>query len=71
MFAVVIDTECNVLKTCMNITGEELWSHYAAHEIFSINCNADISGHGVNDCIGGGRAGVSLSYMFFLLSFRS
>ena len=41
------------------MTGEELWSHYAAHEIFSINCNADISGDGVNDCIGGGRAGVS------------
>ena len=40
------------------ITGEELWSHYAAHEIFSINCNADITGDGVNDCIGGGRAGV-------------
>lgn len=39
--------------------GEELWSYYAAHEIFSVNCNADLTGDGVNDCIGGGRAGVS------------
>ena len=47
------------LKLWLIFVGEELWSHYAPHEIFSINCNADITSDGVNDCIGGGRAGVS------------
>ena len=40
-------------------TGRELWRHYAQHEMFAVNCNADIDDDGVNDCLGGGRAGVS------------
>ncbi len=40
-------------------TGKQLWRHYSPHEIFSLNCNADLDEDGMNDCIGGGRAGVS------------
>lgn len=38
--------------------GKELWRYYTDHEIFGINCNADLNSDGVNDCLGGGRAGV-------------
>lgn len=40
------------------LTGEELWRHYTIHEVFAINCNADIDVDGVQDCLIGGRAGV-------------
>ncbi|XP_054712627.1 uncharacterized protein LOC129222185 [Uloborus diversus] len=36
-------------------TGNEIWRHYSAHEIFAINCNADLNGDGIKDCLGGGR----------------
>ncbi|GIX84799.1 hypothetical protein CDAR_490432 [Caerostris darwini] len=36
-------------------TGNEIWRHYSAHEIFAINCNADLNGDGTKDCLGGGR----------------
>lgn len=39
-------------------TGQTLWMHWAEHEIFSLNCGADLDQDGINDCIGGGRAGV-------------
>ena len=39
-------------------TGKELWRHYAAHEIYGLNCNADLDKDGVLDCLAGGRAGV-------------
>jgi len=35
-----------------------LWLHYTQHEIYSINCNADINQDGVADCLVGGRAGL-------------
>lgn len=38
--------------------GQELWRHYSDHELFGINCNADLNLDGLNDCLGGGRAGV-------------
>ncbi|XP_061183880.1 uncharacterized protein LOC133192057 [Saccostrea echinata] len=38
--------------------GKELWRHYSDHELFGINCNADLNLDGVNDCLGGGRSGV-------------
>lgn len=40
-------------------TGEELWRHYADHEMYAVNCNEDLNADGINDCLGGGRAGVS------------
>ncbi|KAG8180040.1 hypothetical protein JTE90_012884 [Oedothorax gibbosus] len=36
-------------------TGNEIWRHYSAHEIFAINCNVDLNGDNVKDCLGGGR----------------
>ncbi|XP_035219132.1 uncharacterized protein LOC118192294 isoform X2 [Stegodyphus dumicola] len=36
-------------------TGNEIWRHYSAHEMFAINCNTDLNGDGVKDCLGGGR----------------
>eukprot|EP00058_Branchiostoma_floridae_P017038 XP_002602526.1 hypothetical protein BRAFLDRAFT_93831 [Branchiostoma floridae] len=38
-------------------TGHELWRSFADHEIFGVNCNEDISGDGVKDCLAGGRSG--------------
>lgn len=40
------------------LTGKELWRHYTLHEVFAINCNADIDFDGVRDCLISGRAGV-------------
>ncbi|KAL8612256.1 hypothetical protein ACOMHN_038168 [Nucella lapillus] len=37
-------------------TGRELWRHYSYHELFALNCNVDLDGDGVKDCLGGGRA---------------
>lgn len=39
-------------------TGHELWRHYTLHEVFAINCNADIDFDGIHDCLIAGRAGV-------------
>lgn len=39
-------------------TGRQLWRHYAEHEVFAVNCQADLDGDGTNDCIIGGRVGV-------------
>lgn len=36
-------------------TGDEIWRHYSAHEIFAVNCNIDLNGDGIKDCLGGGR----------------
>ena len=40
-------------------SGEELWRHYSPHEVFSVNCNQDLDGDLLNDCIAAGRVGVS------------
>nr|XP_042902859.1 uncharacterized protein LOC107443619 isoform X2 [Parasteatoda tepidariorum] len=36
-------------------TGNEIWRHYSAHELFAVNCNIDLNGDDVKDCLGGGR----------------
>ena len=41
------------------LTGKELWRHYSDHEMYGINCEADLNSDGVKDCLAGGRAGVS------------
>jgi len=38
--------------------GSELWRQWTAHEVFALNCNEDITGDGIRDCVMGGRAGV-------------
>lgn len=43
-------------------TGNEIWRHYSAHEIFAVNCNVDLNGDNVKDCLGGGRMAVSSFY---------
>ncbi|XP_048257876.1 uncharacterized protein LOC124125677 isoform X2 [Haliotis rufescens] len=61
---IVCDIYFNGTKPCFGgllaldgRTGKELWRHYAPHEIYGVNCNADLNGDGVLDCLGGGRAG--------------
>lgn len=39
-------------------TGKELWRHYTPHEVYGLNCNADLNKDGIADCLAGGRAGV-------------
>jgi hypothetical protein len=39
-------------------TGHEIWRHYTIHEVFAINCNADLDNDGVLDCLIGGRVAV-------------
>ena len=39
-------------------TGHELWRHYTVHEVFAVNCNADLDFDGVRDCLIGGRVAV-------------
>ena len=40
--------------------GQVLWSYDKSnHEVFALNCQRDIDGDGVLDCITGGRGGVS------------
>ncbi|GAB1601842.1 protein FAM234B-like [Argonauta hians] len=40
------------------LTGKELWRHYSKHEVYGLNCNSDLNGDTVPDCLAGGRAGV-------------
>ena len=40
-------------------TGEQLWIRYTPHELFASNCNNDINGDAIKDCILGGRMAVS------------
>lgn len=39
-------------------TGHELWRHYTIHEVFAVNCNADLDFDGVRDCLISGRVAV-------------
>ena len=52
------------------LTGKEIWRLYTSHEIFALNCNADMDKDGVLDCLGGGRAGVSSFDLFTPWPFR-
>lgn len=40
-------------------TGKRLWTQWAPHEVFAITCQGDLDKDGTNDCVAGGRAGVS------------
>ena len=48
------------------VTGRELWRHYGPHELFGVNCNADLNKDGVNDCLAGGRANVCFLVLFYI-----
>lgn len=37
--------------------GNVLWTHFSMHDIYSVNCNADIDQDGVPDCLAAGRGG--------------
>lgn len=41
-------------------TGSELWRHYSPHEVFAVNCNIDLDGDSLQDCIIAGRVGVGI-----------
>ena len=41
------------------ISGKEIWRVYTKHEVFALNCNADLNSDGQRDCVAGGRAAVS------------
>ncbi|KAL3885796.1 hypothetical protein ACJMK2_025834 [Sinanodonta woodiana] len=60
----VCDIYFNGTKPCFGglmalegLTGRELWRHYGPHELYGINCNADLDKDGIPDCLCGGRAG--------------
>ncbi|XP_041373917.1 uncharacterized protein LOC121386932 [Gigantopelta aegis] len=62
---VVCDIYFNGTRPCLGglialegVTGRELWRHYTEHELYAINCNVDLNGDKVKDCLAGGRAGV-------------
>ena len=64
---VVCDIYFNGTHPCLGgllalegLTGRELWRHYTDHEIFALNCNVDLDGDGVLDCLGAGRSAVSV-----------
>ncbi|XP_034243919.1 uncharacterized protein LOC117646805 isoform X2 [Thrips palmi] len=38
--------------------GEVVWQHWARRPIFSVDCSADLTGDGVNDCLIGGKGGL-------------
>ena len=40
-------------------TGDELWRHSTQHEVYALNCDVDLTGDDVKDCLAAGRAGVS------------
>ena len=40
-------------------TGDELWRHFTQHEVYALNCDVDLTGDDVKDCLAAGRAGVS------------
>lgn len=42
------------------LTGKSIWYRHTPHELFAINCNVDLSGDGIKDCIVGGRMAVSI-----------
>lgn len=38
--------------------GEKIWTTFTKHEVFALNCNADLDMDDISDCVAGGRAGV-------------
>ncbi|XP_058808308.1 uncharacterized protein LOC131673930 [Phymastichus coffea] len=39
-------------------TGETIWTHWAPHAIFSVDCGLDLTGDKTKDCIIAGRGGI-------------
>ncbi|XP_011708281.1 PREDICTED: uncharacterized protein LOC105462995 isoform X3 [Wasmannia auropunctata] len=39
-------------------TGETIWTHWTAHSILSVNCDADLTNDKIKDCIISGRGGI-------------
>ncbi|KAG5322445.1 F234B protein, partial [Pseudoatta argentina] len=39
-------------------TGEPIWTHWTAHSILSVDCDADLTNDKVKDCIISGRGGI-------------
>ncbi|OQV18864.1 hypothetical protein BV898_07118 [Hypsibius exemplaris] len=65
---VVCDIYFNGIHPCFGgilaldgATGRELWRTYAKHEVFALNCNADLNRDGQKDCLAGGRAAIFLA----------
>lgn len=53
-------------------TGAVLWKHYAPHEVFAVNCIADLNKDNTSDCVIAGRAAVSsCSCLFYSLKLTS
>jgi hypothetical protein len=56
---------CKITKMILGVlaidgkTGKRLWTQWAPHEVFAITCQGDLDKDGINDCVAGGRAGVS------------
>ena len=43
-----------------------LWSYDKSnHEVFALNCQRDIDGDNIPDCLTGGRGGVSFKFRFY------
>ncbi|KAK3928753.1 Protein FAM234B [Frankliniella fusca] len=39
-------------------TGEVVWQHWTRRPVFSVDCSADLTKDGVNDCLVGGKGGL-------------
>ncbi|XP_011637922.1 uncharacterized protein LOC105427738 isoform X1 [Pogonomyrmex barbatus] len=39
-------------------TGDLIWTHWTAHKIFSVHCDADLTSDNIKDCIISGRGGI-------------
>lgn len=39
-------------------SGQVIWKRYTPHQLLAVNCEADVTADGVNDCIVGGRMAV-------------
>lgn len=52
--------EIGFLQALDGRNGEVLWSYEKSnHEVFALNCQRDIDGDNIPDCLTGGRGGVS------------
>ncbi|XP_047000250.1 uncharacterized protein LOC124616060 [Schistocerca americana] len=40
------------------LTGNVLWQHWAPHTVFRVDCNADVTGDKIKDCLATGKGGV-------------
>jgi outer membrane protein assembly factor BamB len=40
-------------------TGQILWQHWTEEGVYALDCSADVTGDGTNDCLATGKKGVS------------